>query len=410
MFDVYEIRKDFPLIMRGYKGKRIVFLDNTASTQKPRQVIEKIKELYECCYANIHRGLYDLSLDISEQYEEAHKKVARFINARSWEEIIFVRNATEAINLVAYAWGLRNLRRGDEIVISIMEHHSNIVPWYLISQLTGAEIKVVDITDEGKLRYDMLEELITERTKIVSILHASNVLGTINDVERIAKIAHKNGALFLVDGAQSVPHLKVDVQKIDADFLAFSGHKMLGPPVGVLYGKKEILEEMSPFLGGGDMISDVVYKEGRFEITWNKLPWKFEAGTPAIVEGIALGTAVEYLERLGMDNVREHEVRLTKFAMELLEGLDRIRIYGPKRAEERVGVIAFSVEGARPEIIAMMLNEYGICVRSGMHCAHPLHRRLGIKDGTVRMSFYIYNTEEEIEYAYKALSEILRRV
>ena len=401
--DVEKIREDFPILRRKINGKPLVYFDNTATTQKPVQVINAVKEFYEKHNANIHRGVHTLSQEASEMYEEAHYKVAEFINARKKEEIIFVRNATEAINLVAYSWGMNNLKSGDEIVATVMEHHSNIVPWQFLEQKKGVVLKFVEINDDGTLKMEEYERLITDRTKLVTVTHVSNVLGTINDVIKIGKLAHEVGALFFVDGAQSVPHMPVDVKKIDCDFLAFSGHKMLAPTgIGVLYGKEEILKGMEPFLGGGDMIHEVWLHKA----TYNTLPWKFEAGTPNIAGGVGLAAAIDYLERIGMENVREHEKELTEYALKEME-VEGVEVYGPLNVDIRGGVISFNIKDLNPHDVAALLDEQGIAVRSGHHCAQPLMRRLGVK-GSVRASFYVYNTKEEVDFFVQNVKRIIK--
>lgn len=385
--DVERIREDFPILKRKINGHPLIYFDNTATTQKPVQVINAIKEFYEKYNANIHRGVHTLSQEASELYEKAHEKVADFINA-DWREVIFVRNTTEAINLVA---NILDLEDG-EVVVSMMEHHSNLVPWQ------DKNLKVVNIKKDGTLDMEDLKEKITKKTKLVAITHVSNVLGTINPVEEIGKMAHEVGALFLVDGAQSVPHMPIDVRKMDCDFLAFSGHKMLGPTgVGVLYGKKDLLEELPPFLKGGDMISHVWVDKA----TWNELPWKYEAGTPNIAGGVGLGAAVDYLKSIGVENVRRHEEELVRYALDGLSSLG-VEIYGP---EERGGLISFNLDGIHPHDVAYFLDRKGIAVRSGHHCAQPLMRYFGIK-GTVRASFYIYNTKWEIDKFLDVLKEV----
>ena len=385
--DVERIREDFPILKRKINGHPLIYFDNTATTQKPVQVINAIKEFYEKYNANIHRGVHTLSQEASELYEKAHEKVADFINA-DWREVIFVRNTTEAINLVA---NILDLEDG-EVVVSMMEHHSNLVPWQ------DKNLKVVNIKKDGTLDMEDLKEKITKKTKLVAITHVSNVLGTINPVEEIGKMAHEVGALFLVDGAQSVPHMPIDVRKMDCDFLAFSGHKMLGPTgIGVLYGKKDLLEELPPFLKGGDMISHVWVDKA----TWNELPWKYEAGTPNIAGGVGLGAAVDYLKSIGVENVRRHEEELVRYALDGLSSLG-VEIYGP---EERGGLISFNLDGIHPHDVAYFLDRKGIAVRSGHHCAQPLMRYFGIK-GTVRASFYIYNTKWEIDKFLDVLKEV----
>ncbi|MGC9346177.1 MAG: aminotransferase class V-fold PLP-dependent enzyme, partial [Candidatus Bathyarchaeales archaeon] len=335
MLDPYKIREDFPILKREINNHPLIYFDNAATTQKPRQVIEAIKEFYEKYNANVHRGVHTLSQEASELYENAHEEVAKFINADGMEEIIFVRGTTEAINLVAYAWGLRNLKGEDEVLVTLMEHHSNIVPWELLSKINGFQVKYVDVNRDGTLNYEAFENAVSEKTRIVCMSHVSNVTGAINDVKKVAKMAHEYGALVLVDGAQSVPHLPVDVKDLDVDFFAFSGHKMLGPTgIGALYGKREILMEMEPFHGGGEMIRDVTFNSitRRCSISWNDLPWKFEAGTPNICGGVGLMAAVKYLRSIGMENVKEHEETLTEHAMHRMQECGKVKIYGPRDA------------------------------------------------------------------------------
>ena len=408
MFDPEKVRQDFPILKRRIGGKSLVYLDSAATSQKPRQVIEAIKAFYEGHNANVHRGLYTLSQEASELYEEAHEKVAQFIRARTVEEVIFVKNTTEAINLVAYSLGLKNLGEGDEVVTTLMEHHSNIVPWEMLSRIKGYRVRYVKINEDGTLDYSDLEQLVNSRTKIVCINHGSNITGAVNDLKAISKLVHEHGGLIVVDGAQSVPHMPIDVEDLDVDFLAFSGHKMLAPTgIGVLYGKKEILNEMEPFLGGGGMIREVKYLSNSetCQIQWNELPWKFEAGTPNISGGIGLAEAVKYLERLGMENVYEHEKDLLKYALKRFRDLKKTEVYGPDSVSERVGIVPFNASGIEPHDLALLLDQYGIAVRSGFHCSQPLHQRLGLK-GTTRASFYIYNTRYEIDRLIDALEEI----
>lgn len=397
---IEEIRADFPVLIRQVHGHPLAYLDNAASSQKPLAVIQAMDDYYRRTNANVHRGVHTLSEEATALYEGARRRIARFINAASSKEIIYTRNATEAINLVAYSWGLDNLKPGDEVLITQMEHHSNIVPWQLVCQRTGATLRYVPIDHQGRLRLDLLDSLLTERTRIFAFVAMSNVLGTINPVAELVARAHAVGALALVDGAQSVPHLPVDVQALNCDFLAFSGHKMLGPTgIGVLYGKRELLEQMSPFLGGGDMIREV-HMDGS---TWNSLPWKFEAGTPAIAEAIGLGAAVDYLSELGMDWVQKHERDLVSYAMERLSQIEGLRILGPP-AEERGGVVAFSLDGVHPHDIAAVLDSEGIAVRAGHHCAQPIHDCFGLV-ATARASFYIYNTRQEVNRLARALEK-----
>jgi len=401
MFDVEAVRKDFPILQRQVHGRPLVYLDNAATTQKPRQVIDALVDYYENHNANIHRGLHKLAEEATEAYEGARAKVARFIRApEGARSIVFTRNATESINLVANAWGRKNLQAGDEIVLTVMEHHSNIIPWQLIAREKGAVIRYIDIDDDGRLRRDQIEALIGPRTKMVAMVHASNVLG-INPVAEVAAMAHRHGALMLVDGAQSVPNMPIDVAELGCDFLAFSGHKMAGPTgIGVLWARPELLESMDPFLGGGEMISRVTL-EGA---TWNEVPYKYEAGTPNIAGGIALGAAVDYLENLGMANVRAHEKALTAHALERLSALPEVTVYGPKSADERVGVVAFNYGDIHPHDLGQVLDQAGVAIRAGHHCAQPLMRRLGCV-ATARASFYLYNTPAEIDTFVKALGE-----
>ncbi len=406
----YELRKDFPILNRKINGYPLVYFDNAATSQRPRQVIDAVKEFYEIHNANIHRGMHTLSQEASDMYDESRKKIADFINAME-EEVIFVRNTTEAINFVAYAWALENIEEGDEIVITRMEHHSNILPWRMVSKVKKAKLKIVNILPDGILDYKHLEELITEKTKLVAVTHVSNVLGTINDVEKITEITHEFGARVLVDGAQSVPHMPVDVKKINMDFLAFSGHKMLGPTgIGVLYMKREVEEDIEPFLGGGGAINDVDCREFACDVEWTSIPLRFEAGTPNIAGAIGLAAAVDYLRKVGMDAIRVHEEKLTELALEKLREVEHVKIYGPREAKLRAGIVTFNVEGLHPHEVASFLDQYGIAVRSGHHCALPLHKVLGVPDGTVRASFYLYNTVEEVEFFVKMVRKLVSKL
>jgi cysteine desulfurase / selenocysteine lyase len=391
-----KIRSDFPILNRLMNGKKLVYLDNAATSQKPSTVIETLNKYYREYNANTHRGIYLLSEEATFAYEEAHKKVAEFINADS-EEIIFTKGATESINLIAYSWARKNLREGDEILLTQMEHHSNLVPWQQIAKEVKARLKFIPITENGEL--EPVERHLTGRTKLVAVTHMSNVLGTINPVKEIIKAAHKAGAVVLVDGAQSVPHFKVDVKDLGCDFLAFSGHKMLGPTgIGVLYGKKELLENMQPFLFGGDMIREVRFEDS----TWNDLPWKFEAGTPNIAGGIGLGAAIDYLNLIGIDKMQDYEKELTAYALNKMRELDYIKIYGD--ADNRGGVISFNLEDIHPHDVAAILDKEGIAIRGGHHCAMPLMKILGII-GCSRVSFYFYNTKEEIDKFIDAIKK-----
>ena len=407
MLDPYKIREDFPILKRKINNHPLIYFDSAATSQKPKQVIEAIKEFYEKHNANVHRAVHTLSQEASELYENAHEEVAKFINADSMEEIIFVRGTTEAINLVAYAWVLPNLEREDEVLVTLMEHHSNIVPWENLSKTKGFQVKYVEVNDDGTLDYESFEDAISRKTKIVCLLHVSNVTGIINDVKRVVKIAHEYGSLVLVDGAQSVPHLPVDVKDLDVDFLAFSGHKMLGPTgIGVLYGKREILERMPPFHGGGEMIREVTFDKitRRCSISWNDLPWKFEAGTPNICGGVGLMAAIKYLKNIGMENVTVYEKTLTRYAMQHMQKCKTVKIYGPEDASVKCGIIPFDVDGLGSHDVALFLDSYGIMIRSGFHCAQPLHEKLRLKS-SARASFYIYNTREEIDRFVEVLRE-----
>jgi cysteine desulfurase/selenocysteine lyase len=397
--DVQRIRKDFPILERKVYGKPLAYLDNAATSQKPRQVIEKLVDYYENYNANIHRAVHCLGEEATAAYEEARAKVAKFINAPSPESIIFTRNTTEAINLVAYTWGRANVREGDEILLTQMEHHSNLIPWQRLAAEKGASIRYIELTDTQTLALDGLENLFEARTRIMAMPHVSNSLGTINPVEKIAAEARRNGTTFLVDGAQGAPHLPVDVQAIGCDFYAFSSHKMLGPTgIGVLYARQELLEEMEPFLGGGEMIRRVDF-EGA---TWNDLPWKFEAGTPNIADAIAFGAAIDYLNDLGMDNVRQHEIEITEYALNRLSEFDDITLYGPPDPRERGGVVSFNFGDLHPHDIGTVLDRHGVAIRAGHHCTQPLMRTLGVS-GTARASFYVYNTLEEVDVLVEAL-------
>ena len=396
---ISDIRNDFPILSRKVHGKPLVYLDSTASSQKPRAVIDTMSVYYETYNANVHRGVYEISEEATAAMEKARVKVARFINARHSKQVIFTRNTTESINLVAYSWGNANITAGDLIILTEMEHHSNLVPWQLLAQRTGARLEFIPITDDGLLRQDVYEQLLQQQPKLVAFTHMSNVLGTINPVQQMIAHAHAVGAITLIDAAQSVPHLPVDVQALDADFLCFSGHKMLGPTgIGVLYGKRDLLEAMPPFMGGGDMIRTV----GLRQSTWNDLPWKFEAGTPAIAEAIGLGAAVDYLNALGMKNVLQHEQELTHYAMQQLQTVPGLTIYGPK-AEQRGGVLSFTLGDIHPHDLASILDqEAGVAVRAGHHCAQPLMERFGLA-ATARASFYIYTIQEEVDVLVQGL-------
>jgi cysteine desulfurase/selenocysteine lyase len=400
--DPIKLREDFPILKIKVRGKRFVYLDSVATTQKPVQVIEAINNYYKNFNSNVHRGVYFISEEATRLYEEARMKVSRFINAESPRTIVFTRNATEAINLVAYSWGRKNMKEGDEIILTEMEHHSNLVPWQILAKEKNAKLKFIPVKEDGTLQLEKLQELFTPKSKILAITHVSNVLGTINPIKEIVEFAHKNGTLVLVDGAQSVPHIPVDVKDLGCDFLAFSGHKMLGPMgIGVLYGKEKILEEMEPFLGGGEMISQVWLERA----TWNEIPWKFEAGTPNVEGAIGLGSAIDYLKKIGMENIEKRERELTAYAMERLKEIEGIRIYGPKNPELKSGVISFNLENIHPHDVGTILDQEGIAVRVGSHCAQPLMAKFGVSS-MVRASFYIYNIEEEIDIMISALKKV----
>ncbi len=393
------IRQDFPILQRTVaSGAPLVYLDNAASSQKPVAVIQAMDDYYRRYNANVHRGVHTLSEEATAAFEGAREKVARFIHAPHSRQVIFTRGATESINLVAHTWGRANLRPGDEVLITEMEHHANIVPWQILRDQLGFTLRYVPVTDQGLLDLDALDDLLTERTKLFGFVHASNVVGTINPVQYLVARARAVGATVLIDGAQSVPHMAVDVQALDADFFAFSSHKLCGPTgIGVLYGKRDLLEAMPPFMGGGDMIREVTMAGSK----WNSLPYKFEAGTPAIAEGIGLGAAVDYLESVGMDWVRAHEQEITRYAYARMSEVEGLRILGPG-PEQRGGLIAFTLEGVHPHDIAALLDRSGVAVRAGHHCAAPLHARYGIP-ASARASFYLYNTAAEVDVLVDAL-------
>ena len=405
MFSVESIRKDFPILSSKMNGKQLIYLDNAATTQKPKQVIKAIEDYYKKYNANIHRGIYKLAEEATAMYEKSKQKVADFIGADGIEEIVYTRNTTESLNLVAIAWGEANIEKGDHILISEMEHHSNMVPWQLLAKRKGANLDYIKINDDTSLNMQSLKEELEKKPKIVSLTHVSNVTGTINDIKEIAKLVHKAGAVFLVDGAQSVPHMKINVKELGCDMLAFSGHKMLGPTgIGVLYAKKEILEAMPPFLGGGDMIKAVSYHSA----IWNDLPWKFEAGTSNIEGGIGLGAAIDYINKIGIEEINKHEKELTRYALERISEIKNVDIfgYGYKNIEKRAAVISFSIKGVHPHDIAQIFDKEGIAIRAGHHCAMPLVKRLVSNGSVARMSFYLYNTKEEIDKAIDAIIKV----
>ena len=399
--DVARIREDFPILARDVYGKPLVYLDNAATSQKPRQVIEALVRYYESYNANIHRAVHCLGEEATAAYEEARAKVARFINAPSPECIVFTRNTTEAINLVAYTWGRANVGPDSEVLLTLLEHHSNIIPWQRLTAEKGASLRYIGITEQQTLDLDGLEKLMDSRTRLLAVTQVSNALGTINPVQKLTAEAHRNGTMVLVDGAQSVPHMPVDVQAMDCDFFAFSSHKMLGPTgVGVLYARPELLQEMEPFLGGGEMINRVTQEDA----IWNDVPWKFEAGTPNIADAIGLGVAIDYLSGLGMENVRAHEMEISEYALRRFRQMEEVIIYGPPDPADRGGVISFNYPDLHPHDIGTVLDRHGVAVRAGHHCAQPLMRHLDVS-GTVRASFYVYNTLREVDVLVDALGE-----
>jgi cysteine desulfurase / selenocysteine lyase len=400
-YDVHELRKQFPVLQRELKGKPLVYFDNAATSQKPLSVINALVEYYSHYNANIHRGIHTLAEEATTAYEATREAARAFINASSVEEVIFTRGTTEGINLVAYTWGRTNIRAGDEIIISTLEHHSNIVPWQMLCESTGARLRVAPIDDNGELILEDFYTLLNERTKLVSVVHASNALGVINPVKEIIEAAHKAGAIVMVDGAQSSVHLDIDVQALDCDFFAFSAHKLYGPTgVGVLYGKKALLEAMPPFQGGGEMIREVTFDK----TTYNDLPYKFEAGTPNIADTIALKAAFDFINQLGKPHIRAHEDDLLRYATDQLTAIPGLTIKG--NVAHKVSVVSFTVDKVHPQDIGILLDNYGVAVRTGSHCTMPLMQCLGIT-GTTRASFAAYNTREEIDILVKSLDKVI---
>ncbi|MBL7056177.1 cysteine desulfurase [Candidatus Woesearchaeota archaeon] len=401
VLNVNKIRTDFPILQKKINGKNLVYLDNAATAQKPSQVIKAITDFYENYNANIHRSIHQLGEDSTRLYEEAHKKTSDFINA-GFEELIFTKSTTESLNLLAYSLA-NKINKGDEIVVTEMEHHSNFVPWQQLAKRNKATFKVIKVDKDGLLDEESIKQNITSKTKIVSLTHISNVLGTINDISKITKIAHESDALCVVDAAQSVPHMEVDVKRLGCDFLAFSGHKMLGPTgIGALYGKKEHLESMDPFLYGGEMIKDVTINDSQ----WNDLPWKFEAGTGNIAQAIGLGAAIDYLKKVGMENIMQHSTDITNYAYEKISLINDVKIYGPK-PKNRANLISFNVKGVHAHDTSAILDGEGVAVRAGHHCAMPLSKVLGV-DATARASFYLYNTKEEVDTLVSAIEKVKR--
>jgi cysteine desulfurase/selenocysteine lyase len=398
-----KVKEDFPILRRKAHGKPLVYLDSGATSQKPRSVIKAVEDYYTKYNANVHRGVYELSEEATRAYEGAREKLAAFLHAKDSREIVYTRGTTESINAVAYSWGIRGpLKKGDEIVTTIMEHHSNTIPWYFVQDHKGVTLKWVDINDDGTLKMEQYDDLITENTKVVTVTHVSNVLGTINPIRDIANRAHEVGAICVVDGAQGAPHLPVDVQAMDCDFYTVSGHKMLGPTgSGVLYGKHRLLEEMEPFLGGGEMIREVHKGWAK----WNDVPYKFEAGTMNIEGAVGLGAAVDYLTKIGMENVRRHEMELTEYALDELRRVEGLTMFGPEDMRIRGGVISFLLEGVHAHDIASILDVEGIAIRSGHHCAQPLMERLGVP-ATSRASFYVYNEADDVDRLVAGLKKV----
>ncbi|MFB9973160.1 cysteine desulfurase [Allobacillus sp. SKP2-8] len=395
-----EVRKQFPILDQEVNGHPLVYLDSAATSQKPQVVIDAIDDYYRRNNSNVHRGVHTLGSRATESYEGARDKVREFINASSIKEVVFVRGTTTAINMVASSYGRQNLSEGDEIVLTKMEHHSNIIPWQQVAKETGAKLKYLPLYEDGTISLDDVRETVTDRTKIVAVTHVSNVLGTINPIKEIAEIAHEHGAVIAVDGAQSVPHMKVDVQELDVDFYAFSGHKMIGPTgIGVLYGKQSLLENMEPVEFGGEMI-DFVHL---YESTWKELPWKFEGGTPIIAGAVGLATAIDFLNEVGLDEIEKHEHDVVQYAMEKMNEIDGMTIYGPD-AQERAGLVTFNLEGVHPHDLATALDSLGIAVRAGHHCAQPLMRELEVV-ATARASFYLYNDKKDVDHLVEGLKK-----
>jgi cysteine desulfurase/selenocysteine lyase len=401
-FDVNKIRIDFPILQRKIRGKQLVYFDNAATSQKPLQVIDAISNYYKTFNSNVHRGVHFLSDEATNKYEESREKVRSFINATSPKEIVFVRGTTEAINLVASSYGFSKIGKDDEIIISTLEHHSNIVPWQILCGRTGAKLKVIPVNDKGEIIYEEFQKLITEKTKLVSVVHISNALGTINPIKEIINKAHSHGIPVLIDGAQSTQHCKIDVRELDCDFFAFSGHKIFGPTgIGVLYGKEKLLVEMPPYQGGGEMIEKVTFEK----TTYNKLPYKFEAGTPDISGPIGLASAIDYINKTGIDNIAKYEKELLEYATKELLKIEGMKIIGT--AEHKASVISFLIGNLHPYDVGTILDHQGIAVRTGQHCTEPLINRLGIP-GTIRASFAFYNTKEEIYLLVKAIHKAIK--
>ena len=406
MINIDQIRNDFPVLSRKINGHQLVYLDNAATTHKPRSVINSLVDFYENHNSNVHRGVHTLSMEATDKFEEAREKISTFINSQTSQSIIWTRNASESLNIISYSWGNKNIGEGDEILLSPMEHHSNLIPWQELARMKGAKIKFLSLNIDGTLDLSNIDELITQKTKLVSIVHVSNALGTINPVKELCEKAHQVGALFVLDGAQSVPHMSVDVQDIGCDFFVFSGHKMMGPTgIGVLYGKMEILEEMDPVFTGGEMVLEVTYEKA----SWADIPMKFEAGTPNIADSIALGTAVDYLQNIGMENIHDYEKSITSYALKKFNTLESegVTLFGPKSSDQKGAVFSFHIPNIHPHDLGTILDGMGIAVRTGHHCAMPLIKSLGVS-ATARASFYVYNTMKEVDTLIDGIKSAIR--
>ena len=403
-FDFTKVKKDFPILNREiHKGKKLVYLDSAASSQKPSQVLKAMDNMYERHYANIHRGIYTVAEEATANYELAREKIAAFLGVKSPREIVFTRNTTESINLVARTWAWKNLKQGDVVLLTEMEHHSNLVPWQMLVEEKGIRLEFIPVSSDGLLEQEVYKKLLELEPKLVAFTQMSNVLGTINPANEMIKLAHKAGAITLLDGAQSVPHIPVNVQELNVDFLAFSGHKMLGPSgIGVLYGRENLLEAMPPFLGGGDMIKNVHLRS----FSTNEIPYKFEAGTPAIVEAVGLGAAIDYLNNIGMENIAAHEKDIISFALDRLEEIPYVKVYGPE-AEYKGGVASFTIEDVHPHDISQILDSEGVAIRAGHHCAMPLHEKMNLV-ATARASFYLYNNEEDVDILVNSIYKVIK--
>ena len=406
MINIDQIRNDFPILSRKINGHQLVYLDNAATTHKPRSVINSLVDFYENHNSNVHRGVHTLSMEATDKFEEAREKISSFINSQTSQSIIWTRNASESLNIISYSWGNKNIGEGDEILLSPMEHHSNLIPWQELARMKGAKIKFLSLNIDGTLDLSNIDELITQKTKLVSIVHVSNALGTINPVKELCEKAHQVGALFVLDGAQSVPHMSVDVQDIGCDFFVFSGHKMMGPTgIGVLYGKMEILEEMDPVFTGGEMVLEVTYEKA----SWADIPMRFEAGTPNIADSIALGTAVDYLQNIGMENIHDYEKNITSYALKKFNTLESegVTLFGPKSSDQKGAVFSFHIPNIHPHDLGTILDGMGIAVRTGHHCAMPLIKSLGVS-ATARASFYVYNTMKEVDTLIDGIKSAIR--